>query len=148
MLFDGLNLWKIDHPTSEYVMFCVIWYHFAQFKKREKHPSRSVTFSKVAVFYPATSLKVAPPWVFLTIFRLRKWYQFAQRITYRDCRIGDWCKYENIAGGYLDLTRSWKYLLYQFLCLFLLCYLLKRKVWLYRNNATCLTRWTKGITFD
>ena len=31
---------------------------FVQFKKREKHPWRSVTFSKVAGFQPATSLKV------------------------------------------------------------------------------------------
>ena len=31
---------------------------FVQFKKREKHQSRSVTFSKVAGFYPATLLKV------------------------------------------------------------------------------------------
>ena len=31
---------------------------FVQFKKREKHPWRSVTFSKVAGFQPATLLKV------------------------------------------------------------------------------------------
>ena len=31
---------------------------FVQFKKREKHPWRSVTFSKVASFWPAVSLKV------------------------------------------------------------------------------------------
>ena len=30
---------------------------FAQFKKREKHPWRSVTFRKVACFYPATLIK-------------------------------------------------------------------------------------------
>ena len=31
---------------------------FVQFKKREKHQSRSVTLSKVAGFYPGTLLKV------------------------------------------------------------------------------------------
>ena len=31
---------------------------FVQFKKREKHPWRSVIFSKVASFSPATLLKV------------------------------------------------------------------------------------------
>ena len=30
---------------------------FVQFKKREKHPWRSVTFRKVACFYPATLIK-------------------------------------------------------------------------------------------
>ena len=39
---------------------------FVQFTKREKHPWRSVTFSKVLV-------------------KLYKWYQIAQRITYVDC---------------------------------------------------------------
>ena len=29
-------------------MLCAIWYHFLQIKKREKHPWRNVTFSKVA----------------------------------------------------------------------------------------------------
>ena len=38
---------------------------FVQFKKREKHPWRSVSFSKVAGFKPGT-----------------KWYQIAQRTTY------------------------------------------------------------------
>ena len=46
---------------------------FVQFKKREKHPWRSVTFSKVASF--------TPPWVFFTFFKLYKWYQIVQRIT-------------------------------------------------------------------
>ena len=30
------------------MMLCAIWYHLYNFKKREKHPWRSVTFSKVA----------------------------------------------------------------------------------------------------
>ena len=32
---------------------------FVQFEKREKHPWRSFTFSKVTGFYPAALLKVA-----------------------------------------------------------------------------------------
>ena len=39
----------------------------AQFKKREKHPWRSVN---------------TPPWVFFTFFKLYEWYQIAQSITY------------------------------------------------------------------
>ena len=48
---------------------------FAQFKKRKKHPWRSSTFSKVT--------KISTPlWVFFTFFRLHKWDQIAQSITY------------------------------------------------------------------
>ena len=40
---------------------------FVQFKKREKHPWRSVTLSKIAGF---------------TFFKLYKWYQIAESISY------------------------------------------------------------------
>ena len=50
---------------------------FAQFKKREQHPWRSVTFTKVAGLQRNT-----PPEAFFTFFKLYKWYQIAQNITY------------------------------------------------------------------
>ena len=50
---------------------------FVQFKKREKHPWRSVTFSKVAGSKSST-----PPWLFFTFLKLYKWYQMAQNITF------------------------------------------------------------------
>ena len=49
---------------------------FVQFEKRKKHPWRSVTFSKVAVFTKSN----IPPWVFFLFFKLYKWYQIAQDI--------------------------------------------------------------------
>ena len=56
---------------------------FAQFKKREKHPWRSVTFSKVAGFQAATLLKVTLLHGFFFMFlKLYKWYQIAQRTTF------------------------------------------------------------------
>ena len=42
---------------------------FVHFKKREKYPRRSVTFSKVV------GQSNTPPWVFFTFFKLYKWYQ-------------------------------------------------------------------------
>ena len=51
---------------------------FVQFKKREKHPWRSVTFSKVAGYFIKSN---TPQWVFFTFFKLYKWYQIAQSIT-------------------------------------------------------------------
>ena len=45
---------------------------FAQFKKREKHTWRSITFSKVAGQSPKAN---TPPWFFFTFSKLYKWYQ-------------------------------------------------------------------------
>ena len=52
-----------------------------QFKKREKHPWRSVTFSKVASLACNITKSNTPPWFFFTFFKLCKWCQIAQRIT-------------------------------------------------------------------
>ena len=51
-----------------FVMFCAIW----EFLKRKNQPWRSVTFVK----------SNTPSWVFFTFFKLNKWYQIAQRITF------------------------------------------------------------------
>ena len=48
---------------------------FVQFKKCEKHPWRSVNFNQV-------TKSNTPPWMFFTFFKLYKWYQIAQNITY------------------------------------------------------------------
>ena len=53
---------------------------FVQFRKREKHPWRSVTLSKVASCNFTKSN--TPSWVFFTFFKLYKWYQITQIITY------------------------------------------------------------------
>ena len=40
----------LDVPSfsqMDIVMLCAIWYHLYNFRKREKHPWRSVTFRKV-----------------------------------------------------------------------------------------------------
>ena len=57
---------------------------FVQFKKREKHPWRSVNFSKVAGFQieACNFAKInTPSWVFFMLSKLYKWYQIAQRTT-------------------------------------------------------------------
>ena len=60
-----------------YMVCCAIWCHLCNLKKHEKHPSRSVTFSKVTGF--SCSLLHG---CFSRFFKLYKWYQIAQRITY------------------------------------------------------------------
>ena len=64
-----------------------------QFKKREKHPWRSVTFSKVAGFSYFTKSNTRP-WMFFTFFKLYKWYQIAQRmaILHKWFSIASFCK--------------------------------------------------------
>ena len=49
-------------------------------KKREKHPWRNVTFSKVEAcnFNKSNT----PPWMFSRFFKFYKWYQIAQRTAY------------------------------------------------------------------
>ena len=60
-------------------------YNFKKKKKKEKHPLRTVTFSKVSVFKSKT-----PPWRFSKFFRLLKWNQIAQNITYD--KLKEYCK--------------------------------------------------------
>ena len=53
-----------------------------QFKKREKQPWRSVNFSRVAGFSLHFTKINTPLWLFLTFFKLYKWYQIVQRTTF------------------------------------------------------------------
>ena len=52
---------------------------FAQIKRREKHPQRSITFSKVPGFFTKSN---TPPWVFFTFLKLCEWYQIVESTTY------------------------------------------------------------------
>ena len=47
---------------------------FVQFKKREKHPWRTVTFKNTK--------SNTPPWEFFKFFKLHKWYQIEQCTAY------------------------------------------------------------------
>ena len=74
-IFQGIFL------HFSYLMLCAIWYHFCNFKQCEKHPWRSVTFIKVAGDCNTPKWNT-PPWVFFTFFKLYKWYQIAQTVSY------------------------------------------------------------------
>ena len=58
---------------------------FVQFKKREKYPWRSITFSKVVGFTFNFTKSYASPLVFFTFFKLYKWCQIAERTTCKIC---------------------------------------------------------------
>ena len=56
---------------------------FAQFEKREKIPWSSATFNKVAQALACNFTKSnTPPWALFTLFKLYKWYQIAQSVSY------------------------------------------------------------------
>ena len=53
---------------------------FVQFKKREKHTWRSVTFSKIVKPKASNFTKCnTPPWVFFAFVKLYKWHPIAKR---------------------------------------------------------------------
>ena len=55
---------------------------FVQFKKREKHPWKSNTFSEVARFSLQLCQKYYSSMGVFTFFKLYKWYQLAQSFSY------------------------------------------------------------------
>ena len=54
---------------STYEMLCVIWDYLCNFKKCEKHPLRSVNFSKGAAWSNFTKSNT-PPWMFFTFLKI------------------------------------------------------------------------------
>ena len=63
-----------------YEMRCAIWYHLYNLKNT--HGGVFLWLVKLpAQIYNCTKSDT-PPWVFFTFFKLKKWYQIAQRPTY------------------------------------------------------------------
>ena len=97
---------------------------FVQFEKREKHPWRSVNFSKVAAWSRSFTKISTARWVFFTFFKLCKCYQIAQRTTYssasqKQFSIVKMCDLSFVLEYYFNcLIFLWK-------CAFLLLNLLK-----------------------
>ena len=60
-------------------MLCPIWYHLYNFKHVQNTHNRCVTFSYLTSNFTKTNTL---PWVYLTFFKLHKWCQIAQSITY------------------------------------------------------------------
>ena len=53
-------------------MCCAIWYHMYNLKNVKNTQAEACNFTKINT----------PPWVFFTFFKLYKWYQIVQRITF------------------------------------------------------------------
>ena len=65
-------IWIIFLETLN-VMRCAIWYHL--------HNSKTVKNTHGGVLHLQLTKSNDPPWVFFTIFRYYKWYQFTQSIS-------------------------------------------------------------------
>ena len=64
-----------------YVVLCAIWYHLYDLKNMKNIPGGVLLLIKLqASGFTKSSI---PPWVIFTFFKLCKWYQIAQSITYK-----------------------------------------------------------------
>ena len=71
---------KVTETHENYAMFCLTWYHLCNIKNVKN--THGGVFSKVAGLACNFTKSNILPWVFFTFFKLCKWYQIAQHITY------------------------------------------------------------------
>ena len=62
-------------------MFCAIWYHLYNLKNVKNTHGVVLLLVKLQAYFTKSN---TPSWVFLTFFKLYKWYQIVQRITYNE----------------------------------------------------------------
>ena len=67
-----------------YMMLCAIWYHSYNLKNVKNTHGRVLLLVKLQAEACNLSKSNTPPWVNFTFFKLYKWYQIAERITYLD----------------------------------------------------------------
>ena len=65
-------------------MLCAIWYHVHNLKNVKNTHGRVLILVKFQAETCNFIKSNTPPLVFFTFFKLYKWYQIAQRITYRE----------------------------------------------------------------
>ena len=75
------NFWSLWNK-KKYMMFCAIWYHFYNIKNVKITDGGVLLLVKLQLLACNFTKSNTPPWVFFTFFKLYKWYQIAQSITY------------------------------------------------------------------
>ena len=73
---------KSSSKTSSYLMLSAIWYHLYSLRNVKNILGGvllSVEFQTFACNFTKSN---TPPWVFSTYFKLHKWYNIAQSVTY------------------------------------------------------------------
>ena len=75
---------------------------FLTFKKHEKHPTRSITFTK----------KDTPPWVFFMFLNLYQRCQIVESISIEECTFLSQCSMITIASKVISTNENLSYLIY------------------------------------
>ena len=83
LINDGVSVAR--QKLFLYVMCCAIWYYLYNLKNVKNTHGGVLISVKLQVLACNFTKVNNPPWVFLTFFKLYKWYQIAQRTTYFMC---------------------------------------------------------------
>ena len=81
----SLTSYHAMSTSWSYETFCAIWYHLYNSKIVKNTHGRVLLLVTLQVFNFTKSN--TPPWVFFMIFKLYKWYQIAQRITFTNMHL-------------------------------------------------------------
>ena len=68
-------IYHLFYDQAVYVVCCAIWYHLYNLKNVKNTHGGVLLLVKL-------QKSNTPPWVFLTFFKLCKWHQIAQSVTY------------------------------------------------------------------
>ena len=68
--------------VPSYVMLCAIWSHICNLKKVKNTYGGVLLLVKLQGEACNSPKSNTPPWVFFTFFKLYKWYQIAQSVSY------------------------------------------------------------------
>ena len=74
-------LWKLK-LFEQFATFCAIGYHLYNFKNLKNTHGGVLLLVKLQAESFIFTKSNTPPWVFFTFFKLYRWYQIAQRITF------------------------------------------------------------------
>ena len=88
-------------------MRCGIWYHLYNLKIDKNTHGGALILAKLQAKACKFTKINTPPWVFLSIFKLYKWYQIAQRITDDEFDKSEMKEKQTISRNYLVWT--WNY---------------------------------------
>ena len=83
MNFSGVDFWNCNYKEYQtHVIFRMIWYHLHNLKNMKNTHEQMLLLLKLQALACNFTKSNIPPWVFFTFFKLYKWCQIAQSISY------------------------------------------------------------------
>ena len=88
---------------------CAIWYHSYSLKNVKNTYGGVLVLVKLQTHASACNKSNTLPWVFFTFFKLYKWYQIPQNITYKQTWKQDSASRQNLSGNTISrkVQRGW-----------------------------------------